>query len=220
MATSVLDVRDTFAPPRVSAPVRPVAGTTPEPRRLPAAALAAGVLGVLQAVALLAVGLTELDTLLTAQTSGVLVGLALLVLAGWIVTAAGGGAAVLDGSGRAMLQGVAVAELAGLLVVGLVAVAVPLPLPGDVPLPALLLLAVALPVGKLLLLGTPSVGAWIAAGPRVRRPAVADPVAENRGVATATLGLIGLVLVGIAVLTPVDDAQIAGETAATTVYEH
>ncbi|RBY89614.1 hypothetical protein [Blastococcus sp. TF02A-30] len=218
MATSVLDVRDTFAPPRASVPARPVAVATTAPRRLPVAVLAAGGIGVLQAVALLAVGLTELDTLMAAQSSGAVVGLALLVLAGWIVTSAGGGAALLDGSGRRLLQGVAVAELAGLVLVGLVAVVVPLPVPTTLSLPALLLLAVALPVGKLLLVGSPSASAWIAAGPRAR-PRVADPVAENRGLATATLGAIGLVLVAVALLAPVDDAQIAGETAATTVYQ-
>jgi hypothetical protein len=219
VAISVLDVRDTFAPPRVSVPARPLTTTTTAPRRLPVAVLAAAVIGILQAVALLAVGLTQLDTLLTtARPAGAVVGLALLALAGWIVTSAGGGAALLDGSGRRLLQGVAYAELAGLLVVGLVAVAVPLPTPTTLSLPALLLLAAALPVGKLLLVGAPSAGAWIAAGPRVR-PRAADPVTENRGLATATLGLIGLVLAAVAVLTPVDDAQIAGETAATTVYQ-
>jgi hypothetical protein len=218
VATSVLDVRDTFAPPRVHVPARPGAEAVTEPRRLPLAVLAAGGIGIVQAVALLAVGLTELDTLMAAQSSGAVVGLTLLLLAGWIVTSAGGGAAVVDGSGRRLLQGVASAELAGLVLVGLVAVAVPLPLPAGLSLPALLLLAVALPVGKLLLLGSPSVSAWIEAGPRTRSRGP-DPVTENRGLATATLGAIGLVLVAVALLAPVDDAQIAGETAVTTVYQ-
>jgi hypothetical protein len=68
--------------------------------------------------------------------------------------------------------------------------------------PALGLVALAVPVGKLLLAGAPSAQAWIAAGPRIRvsRP---DPVATHRLLATVTLGVIGAALCAVAILAPV-----------------
>ncbi len=74
--------------------------------------------------------------------------------------------------------------------------------PAPLPLPALGLLALAVPVGKLLLAGAPSARCWIAQGPRaqVRRP---DPVQAHRLPATLTLGVIAASLCAVAVLAPV-----------------
>lgn len=216
MATSVYDVRGTVARPRLALPVRRTAAPRSARRRPPVAALLTGLLAMLEAVGLLAVALHGLDGLLSAPSrpTGPVLGVALLVLAGWIVLAAGSGAAVVDGSGRGLLVGVAAGELALLALVGVAAVLVPVALP----LPGLLLLAAAVPVGKLLLAGSPSVAAWLAAGPRAveRRP---DPASAHRVLATATLGVIGLALGAVALLGPADQQVRTGETAATTVYQ-
>lgn len=204
MAISVFDVRDTFARPRLVLPGR----------RPPVLAVLTGALAVVEAVALLAVALHGLDGLIASPSgpAGPVLAVGLLLLAAWIVLAAGSGAAVVDGSGRALLVGVAVGELVLLALVGVAAVLVPVP----ASLPALLLLAAAVPVGKLLLAGSPSVAAWLAAGPRAveRRP---DPAAAHRGLATATLAVIGLALGAVALLGPVDQQARTGETASTTV---
>ncbi|SOC47199.1 hypothetical protein SAMN05660748_0675 [Blastococcus aggregatus] len=216
MAISVYDVRDTFARPRLVLPVRRTAAPGAARRRPPTTALLTGLLAMVEAVGLLAVALHGLDGLLTAPSrpAGPVLAVALLVLAAWIVLAAGSGAAVIDGSGRRLLVGVAVGELVLLALIGVAAVFVPVALP----LPGLLLLATAVPVGKLLLAGSPSVVAWLAAGPRPveRRP---DPAAAHRVLATATLGVIGLALGAVALLGPVDQQVRTGETAATTVYQ-
>ncbi len=202
MATSVLDIRETLAAPRVLAPAR--AAVEAAPRRLPLTVAAAGLIGVLEAVGLLAMALTSLDGLLSSPTrpAGWIVAGGLLMLAGWIVLCAGSGAAVVDGAGRKLVQTVAYAELV-LVAMGLVvATALPVATPGNIPLPVLGLMALAVPVGKLLLVGAPSARGWVAAGPRtrVRR---ADPVQTHRPLATVTLGLIGLSLAAVAVLAPV-----------------
>ena len=202
MATSVLDIRETLAAPRVLAPAR--AAVEAAPRRLPLTVAAAGLIGVLEAVGLLAMALTSLDGLLSSPTrpAGWIVAGGLLMLAGWIVLCAGSGAAVIDGAGRKLVQTVACAELV-FVAMGLVdATALPVVTPGNIPLPVLGLMALAVPVGKLLLVGAPSARGWVAAGPRtrVRR---ADPVQTHRLLATATLGLIGLSLAAVAVLAPV-----------------
>ncbi len=202
MATSVLDIRETLAAPRVLAPAR--AAVEAAPRRLPLTVAAAGLIGVLEAVGLLAMALTSLDGLLSSPTrpAGWIVAGGLLMLAGWIVLCAGSGAAVVDGAGRKLVQTVAYAELV-LVAMGLVvATALPVATPGNIPLPVLGLMALAVPVGKLLLVGAPSARGWVAAGPRtrVRR---ADPVQTHRVLATVTLGLIGLSLAAVAVLAPV-----------------
>jgi hypothetical protein len=202
MATSVLDIRETLAAPRVLAPAR--AAVEAAPRRLPVTVAAAGLIGVLEAVGLLAMALTSLDGLLSSPTrpAGWIVAGGLLMLAGWIVLCAGSGAAVIDGAGRKLVQAVACAELM-LVAMGLVvATALPVATPGNIPLPVLGLMALAVPVGKLLLVGAPSARGWVAAGPRtrVRR---ADPVRTHRVLATVTLGLIGLSLTAVAVLAPV-----------------
>jgi hypothetical protein len=202
MATSVLDIRETLAAPRVLAPAR--AAVEAAPRRLPVTVAAAGLIGVLEAVGLLAMALTSLDGLLSSPTrpAGWIVAGGLLMLAGWIVLCAGSGAAVIDGAGRKLVQAVACAELM-LVAMGLVvATALPVATPGNSPLPVLGLMALAVPVGKLLLVGAPSARGWVAAGPRTRVRG-ADPVRTHRLLATVTLGLIGLSLAAVAVLAPV-----------------
>ncbi|WP_347059378.1 hypothetical protein ABC795_02900 [Blastococcus sp. HT6-30] len=209
MASTVLDIRDTvgsrYAVPARSATVD--GGSSDVRRRVPAAALAAGLLAVLEAIGLLATGLTRIDAVLAApvRPAGWLVLLGLVTLAGWIVLSAGAGAALVDGSGRRLLVLTSLAELVVVSLLGAVAVVLPLPevLTGGVPLPLLFAAAIALPVGKLLLADAPSVREWVRRGPRVRvrRP---DPVSVHRSLCTVTLGLIALVLGGLVVLDPAD----------------
>lgn len=205
MATSVLDVRGTPAARRAPAPreAAPDAAPAPAPalRRVPLPALAAGVLGVVEGLGLLAVALTGLDGLVTAPSrpgTPVLVAV-LLALGGWIVLAAGTGAALVDATGRRGFVGLAWAEVAlvVLLVVAVLARAVPVPEPGVVALVG------SLPVAKLLLAGAPSARRWVRQGPRVRET-VPDPVAAHRLLAALTLGFIGTALVALTVLAPVD----------------
>jgi hypothetical protein len=198
MAISVLD---TFVAPRGAAWA--AAETPTATRRLPVAVLAAGLIGILEAVGLLAVALTGLDAVLSSvRPAGWLVVAGLVVLAGWIVVCAGSGAALIDGAGRTLLMGVAYAEMALVAVLLVVATVTPFQNPTPLPVPALGLLALAVPVGKLLLAGAPSARRWIAEGPRlrVRRP---DPVQTHRVLATLTLGLIGASLCAVAILAPV-----------------
>lgn len=217
MAISVLEVRDTFAPQRVSvaaAVSRPAAAATAAStatavaaRRVPMTVVGAGLIGVTEAIALLAVSLTGLDGLLSGGP-GWLVAAALVLLAGWIVLCAGSAAAMVDGAGRSLLAGVAYAEMA--LVSGLLVVATVTPFvnPTSLPVPALGLLALAVPVAKLLLAGAPSARRWIAQGPRARvhRP---DPVQAHRLLATVTLGAIGVSLCAVAVLAPVPAGDVS-----------
>lgn len=202
MAIGVLEVRDTFVPQPVRAPAAAVPSDAP--LRLPVTVVCAALVGVLEAVALLAVALGGLDGVLTSagRPPGWLVATGLVLLAGWIVLCAGSAAAMVDGTGRLLLQAVASAEMvliAGLLVI---ATSTPFANPTPLPLPALALLALAVPVGKLLLAGAPSAQRWVAQGPRarVRRP---DPVQAHRVLATLTLGVIGASLCAVAVLAPV-----------------
>lgn len=190
-------------------PARPASGTAASTggRRPPASALGAGLLALLEAVGLLATGLTRVDAVLTApvRPAGSLVVLGLLVLAGWIVLTAGAGAALVEGSGRRLVVLTSVAELGVLPVLGVVALAVPPPeaLTGGVPLPLLFAAALAVPVGKLLLADAPSAREWVLQGPRVqvRRP---DPVTRHPSLCTVTLGLIALALGSLALLGPVE----------------
>jgi uncharacterized membrane protein YhdT len=215
MATSVLD---TFAAPRVLVPGRAAVARTTETasRRLPLTVASAGVIGVLEAVGLMALALTHLDGLFSAanRPAGWITGTVLLVLAGWIVLAAGSGAALIDAAGRTLFLGVAYAELVLVAMLLVIATALPVPVPGSVPIPLLGLMALAVPVGKLLLANAPTAQQWVAAGPRtrVRR---ADPVATHRLLATVTLGLIGLSLTAVAVLAPVPTS---GPNAPASVY--
>ena len=199
MASTVLDARGT---PRT-------ASLSPGRRRPSAAVLAAAAIGVTEAVALLAGGLTGLDGLLLSplRPAGPVVAVLLLLLAAWVVLCAGGGVLLLDRSGRRVHTAVATAEVA--LVGALVALTLLSPLfdtlPVALPLPALALLALGLPVGKLLLAGAPSVVAWVDQGPRApaRRP---EPAAAGPRTRVATLAVIGLALLSIALTTPVPGA--------------
>jgi hypothetical protein len=205
MAISVLEARDTFVPQHVRVPA---AVATPSDvvavRRIPVPVVGVALVGVLEAVALLAVALGGLDTLLSSagRFSGWLVAAGLVLLAGWIVVCAGSAAAMVDGSGRSLLSGVAYAEMALVAALLVLATVTPFDNPTSLPVPALGLLALAVPVGKLLLAGAPSAQRWIAQGPRarVRRP---DPVQAHRMLATVTLGVIAASLCAVAVLAPV-----------------
>ncbi|WP_164704338.1 hypothetical protein [Blastococcus litoris] len=208
MAISVLEAPRTFGPLPARAAdtaVEEIAATREvASRRIPLAVLGAASVGVLQAVALLALALGSLDGVLSSAgpPAGWLVAVALVVLAGWIVLCAGSAAAMVDGTGRSLFVGVAYGELAALAALLVVATATPVANPTPLPLPALALLLLAVPVGKLLLAGTPATQQWIAQGPRarVRRP---DPVQAHRLLATVTLGVIGASLCAVAVLAPV-----------------
>jgi hypothetical protein len=209
VAISVLDVRDTVEPLRFRVPsLRVVPAPAATARRLPVTVLAAGLIGILESVGVLAVALTGLDGVLAGpvRPAGWIVAVGVLFLAGWIVLSAGGGAALIDGAGRRLVLAVAYAELALLGGVGVVATTTGLiaAAPAGLPLPLWLLLGAALPIGKLLLVGAPSAVRWIADGPRVRERRV-DPVAAHRVLATATLGFIGFALAALAVTTPVQD---------------
>jgi hypothetical protein len=200
MAISVLD---TFAAPQVRGAASTAVATSTATRRLPPAILAAGSIGILESVGLLAVALTGLDAVLSSfRSGGWLVAAGIVALAAWIVLCAGSGAALIDGAGRTLLMGVAYAEMALVAVLLVVATVTPFQNPTPLPVPALGLLALAVPVGKLLLAGAPSARRWIAEGPRlrVRRP---DPVQTHRVLATLTLGLIGASLCALAILAPV-----------------
>jgi hypothetical protein len=222
MAISVLDVRSTFVPPRLVLPSRATLRTAAPaaPRRLPLAVVAAAALGVVQALVLLAVGLTGLDGLLASGTRphGAVVGAVVLLLATWVVASAGTGASMVDGAGRRGFVAVAYVELFAVAVAGVAAVAVPLPVPtpAHLPLPAVVLMALTVPVAKILLAGSTSAQAWIAAGPRIRerRP---DPVARHRMVATLTMAVIGLGLGAVAIGGPQQDGPGAVGAAVTTV---
>src|SRR3954467_9595817 len=170
MAISVLDVRGPLVPPRVPARAHAVVAATEETavRRLPMTVAAAGLIGVLEAVGLMSLALTHLDGLFSAanRPDGWIAGTGLLVLAGWIVLCAGSGAALIDGAGRTLFLGVAYAELVLVAVLLVLATVLPVPTPGGIPVPALGLMALPVPVGKLLLANAPSARRWVAAGPR------------------------------------------------------
>jgi hypothetical protein len=141
------------------------------------------------------------------------------VLAAWIVACAGSGATLVDGAGRRSMIAVSFAELVLVGALFVVATTTPLipALPGDLPPAGLALLAVSVPVGKLLLVGSPSAIAWVAAGPRPRetRP---DPVAAHRVLCTLTIAAIGLGLTALAVLTPTPAGT--GADVASVVSDH
>ncbi|MCW2675331.1 MAG: conserved rane protein of unknown function [Modestobacter sp.] len=206
------------APAPVSAPVTapvvaPVVARTR--RRTPAPVVAAAAVAVVESLGLLALGLTGLDRIFgtALRPSGVLVATTLVLLAAWVVLCAGGGASLVDGAGRTLVIAVACGEISLLLVlcvagllgsdgVSLVALG---PL-GALPGPALALLALAVPITKLLLAGSPPAAAWVADGPRprVHRPAPAPGRVALRNV---TVGVIGLALTTVALLgSPADQA--------------
>jgi hypothetical protein len=205
MAINVLDVRDTFAAPRIRVPALRLVATssTPSVRRRPVSVLAAGAIGILQAVALLAVAVSGIDGLLaTARPTGTTLALGLTALAAWVVLCAGSGAGLVEGAGSKLLVGLAYAEIS--LAAFLLVVATLFPVltpPAGLPLPALALLVLTVPVAKLLLAATPSARQWVADGPVARAPRT-DPVAAHRVLATVTLGVIGISLGALAVLAP------------------
>jgi hypothetical protein len=206
VAISVLDVRDTFAPQHVRVPAAAAVAPSAASRRVPVTVVAAALVGVVEAVGLLAVALTGLDGVLSAtgRPAGWMIAGGLLLLAAWIVLCAGSSAALLDGTGRSSLRGVAYAEMTLVAVLLVLATAGTVSNPTSLPVPAVGLVLLAVPVGKLLLVGAPSAARWMAAGPRarVRRP---DPVRAHRLLATLTLGVIGASLCAVAFLAPVED---------------
>jgi hypothetical protein len=220
VAISVLDVRDTFAPQRVDVPAAVATPTAITSRRIPLTVVGAGLLAVLEAVGLLAVALAGLDGVLSAagRSGGWLVAAGLVLLAAWIVLCAGSGAALIDGTGRSLLMGVAYAEMALVAVLLVVATATPFHNPTSLPVPALGLLALSVPVGKLLLVGAPSAQRWVSAGPRPRdrRP---DPVQAHRLLATLTLGVIGASLCALAVLAPVPAGDVSEPASAVFIQD-
>ena len=197
MASTVLDVR---VPRHVVVPEAASA-----PRRRPPAVWVLGAGGMLQAVALVAVALTSLTGMLAAEhrAPDAVIAAVLVGLAGWTVLSASAGAAVLDGGGRRLLVGLGLAEV--VVVAGLVVVAATTPLldgaTGDLPGPALALLTLSVPLGRVLLAGAPSTVAWVEAGPP-ERPHRADPVISHRRLCGVTLAVIGLALGGVALLGP------------------
>jgi hypothetical protein len=215
VAISVLDVRDTYVPPRVPRPepaLRPVPAredlectAVPAPHRPPAPVVVAAVGGVVEALGLVAAALTVLGALLESdqRPSGMLLGAGLVLLATWVVLAATSGAALLDGAGRRLYTGLSVAELGVALALLVCASATSLfdGFSTQLPVPAVALLVLAVPAGKLLLAGAPSTLEWLAQGPRVhdQRP---DPAAAHRGLCVVTLGLIAVALATVAVLAP------------------
>jgi hypothetical protein len=196
VATSLLDLGDPFAP----AAAEPAA-----PRRRPVGVVVLGAGGMLQAVALVAVALTSLTGMLAAEhrAPDAVIAAVLLALAGWTVLSASAGAAVLDGAGQRLLVVLGLGEL--VVVTGLLVVAATTPLldraTGDLPGPALALLMLSVPLGRLLLAGAPSTTAWVQAGPPVRERR-SDPVVAHRRLCGVTLAVIGLALGGVALLGP------------------
>ena len=194
------------APPVGVPPVPPVVARGPVP--LPVVAVA--VLAVAQSLVLLALGLTSLDGVLGTggRPDGGVVVLVLGVLAAWVVLCAGGGANLADGAGRLLLVSVSAAEAgllltvtaAGLLGVGGVGLVGVGPL-GALPVPALALLGLGVPMTKLLLAYSVPATEWLAAAsrPRARRPALPHGQRAVRGV---TLGVIGLALTTVALAGP------------------
>jgi hypothetical protein len=223
MAISVLDVRDTFVSPRAAASSSRTVAEPAALRRAPLTALVAGLLAIAEGVGLLAAALTGLDGVLSSplRPAGVVVATGLVVLAGWIVLCAGSGAALIDATGRRTYVGVALGEIALVGLLSVVAVATPVipATPFGLPLPAVVLLALAVPVTKLLLVGAPTAAQWVAQGPRTRE-ARPDPVAAHRLLATLTLGVIGAGLVALTVLAPVAEggADLEG-TVSSVVYQ-
>ena len=236
MRSAVLDDTRVLADePRVAVPQlavpRPVRPVVPavvpagsRPRRLPVTVATAGALAVGESLGLLALGLTGLDAVFGSGTrpSGALVAVTLLLLAGWVVLAAGGGASLVDGAGRTLLVAVSCGEIALLAVLGGAAVlgagsvqtVVAGPL-GAVPVPALVLLALAVPTRKLLLAGAPSAVAWVQAGGRPR-PVCAVRVVRHRALRGVTVACIGLALTGVAVFGAPADPGTPPATAAVT----
>ena len=208
----------TVLAPVVVPPAAPVARRS----RTPLAVAAAGALAVAESLALLAVGLTSLDGVFGTglRPDGGLVAVTLGLLAAWVVLCAGGGASRGGGAGRLLRVAVSCGEGALFFVLTLVGafgvdgawevVVGPL---GALPVPALTLLALAVPVTKLLLAGSVTTTDWLAAGPRprARRPALPP---GHRVARVVTVGLIGLVLTTFCLVSPPADPALDPATAA------
>ncbi|MGY1841480.1 MULTISPECIES: hypothetical protein [unclassified Modestobacter] len=211
MTSAVLD-----APRPVVRPSAPVAA---RPLRMPATAAAAGLLAVVQALGLLALGLAGLDGVFGTgvRPSGALVAVSLLLLAGWVVLAAGGGASLVDGAGRGLLVGVSCAEIGLLVAVGAAGLlGAELTVAGGLPVPGLALVALGVPTGKLLLATSPSAAAWVAAGGRPRPVRRSAPAVEHRDLRVLTVACIGVALTAVALLgTPA--AEVTGPSTAAVV---
>ncbi len=180
---------------------RPPGTRTSGRRRAPLPVLAVGALAVVQAVGLLALGLTSLDAVWGGglRPPGALLAGTLLGLAAWVVLVAAGGATLVDGAGHRLLVAVALGELVllGVLAVGGVAGGIAQVTLGGhtVALSALAVTAAAVPLTKLLLGTSPAAGSWTAT---TRRPARAPrPPVAHRRVRAATLAVIGLALVTV-----------------------
>ena len=223
MPTAVLDApRLPAAAPRSTPPAPPA--PVARPGRVPLPVAAVGLLSVLESLGLLAFGLTGLGSLFAggARLSGPAVAGTLLLLAGWVVLAAGAGAVLVDGAGRRLLVVLAAAEIGVCLAVAVVGLLGPdgvrlVAVTRDVglPVPALALLALAVPTGKLLLAGAPSALAWVAAGGRPRAARRVPAAPRHPVLRGVTLGCIGLALAGVAVLGAPSDGP-APTTAAVT----
>jgi len=202
-------VPDALADVPVDVPAPVAAGALSN--RLPATVAAAALLAVLQALGLLALGLTSLDGVFGTgvRPDGLQVAVTLLLLAGWVVLCAGGGASVVDGVGRQLMVAMACGELV-LLVVATIAAAlggggvllVALGPLGGLPVPALVVLTAGVPITKLLLASAPSTVAWVGSGgrPAAVRAARAPRGVEHRALRGGTLACIGLALTGVALL--------------------
>jgi hypothetical protein len=206
------DVRDTGVP-------APTPQAEAVRRRPPATVISAAALGLLESIALLAGALTGLDGLLTSpdRPGAVVVLLVLVSIATWIVLCAGGAATLVDGAGRGLVTGVACAELALTGVLFFVALFTPrdeVPISPDLPLPAVALLVLAVPVGKLLLAGAPTAVEWVAAGPRPRERRT-DPTKTHKDLCVVTLAVIGIVL-GTVTLIGAPATDDPGSTASST----
>jgi hypothetical protein len=220
VAISAIDVRDTSA----AAP-RPTDVETPRRTHPPVTVVATVVVGLVEAVALLAGALTGLDGLLSSvhRPGPGIVLPAVVVLASWIVVCAAGAATLLDGAGHRLVTWVAYGELVLITALFFVALFTPrgeVPIPPAIPLPAVALLVLAVPVGKLLLAGSPTAVAWVANGPRPRERR-ADPTKTHRHLCAATLAAIGIALTVVAVIVvPADGGGTTGgnpsSTASTT----
>lgn len=219
MAISALDLRDSFgaAPIRVPLSVVPAAAADAR-RRLPLPVILGALVAGIESIALLAGGLTGLHGVLSSpvRPTGALLALGLGLLATWIVLSAGGGAALLDAAGNRLFRGVCFAEfgLIGALLVAALTTGTFASV--SVRVPALALLALAVPAGKLLLAGTPAAGEWVAQGPRPRE-ARPDPVARHRALCIATLAAIGLTLGAVALVAPATPAG-TGTTSVTAAH--
>ncbi|NYJ06239.1 hypothetical protein [Petropleomorpha daqingensis] len=199
MAISAIDIRDISA-----AQPRPTDVETPRRTRPPMTVVATAAVALVESVALLAGALTGLDGILSSvhRPGPAIVLSSVVVLASWIVVCAAGAATLIDGAGRRLVTGVAYGELVLITVLFFVALLTPrgeVPIPPALPLPAVALLVLAVPVGKLLLAGSPTAVAWVAEGPRPRERR-ADPTKSHRDLCVGTLAVIGVVLTAVAAI--------------------